>query len=273
MRMNWITRRNGPLLRAAQLIALGSACVFGQFGPPGPPPTATAGAPSDLTGYWVSVVAEDWRYRMLPPQKIEPQPRGGIFGGGIGVPVNAEGRRVAMAWDPAKDEAAGEQCKSYGAPNVMRVPGRLHITWQDDQTLKIETDAGKQTRLFHFTPSQESGGDWQGVSHANWEVLEGLQIPGLGRLNGISSEKTGSLKVVTTKLRPGYVRKNGIPYSASATLTEYYDVVTEPDGGTYLLITTSVEDPVYLVAPYQTTTHFRKQSDASGWSPSECTSR
>jgi hypothetical protein len=189
------------------------------------------------------------------------------------MPINAEARKVALAWDPAKDEAAGEQCKSYGAPNLMRVPGRLHITWQDDQTLKVETDAGTQTRLFHFMPAEAPGGDWQGVSQANWEIFEGLQIPGLGRLNGVGSEKTGSLKVVTTKLRPGYLRKNGIPYSANAVLTEYYDLATEPGGATYLLITSTVQDPTYLMAPYETTTHFKKQSDASGWNPSPCTSR
>jgi hypothetical protein len=266
-------RAVGLLLWAAAFVAMTGVNVMGQgFGPGGPPQSPKAGAPSDLTGYWVSVVVEDWRYRMLPPTKVKP-PAPGIFGGGIGVPVNPQGLKVALAWDPDKDEAAGEQCKSYGATNLMRVPGRLHITWQDDQTLKIETDAGTQTRLFHFGPTQDGGGDWQGVSHADWEALEGLQVPGLGRLSGIGSEKTGSLKVVTTKLKPGYLRKNGIPYSDKAVLTEYYDVVTEPDGATYLLITSTVEDPVYLMAPYQTTTHFRKQSDGSGWSPSRCTSR
>jgi hypothetical protein len=266
----------GVFSRLAAIVILASPGAFAQFGPGGPggpPPTAKAGAPSDLTGYWVSVVVEDWRYRMLPPKRIEPEPKGGLFGGGIGVPVNAEARKIAMAWDPAKDEKAGEQCRSYGAPNLMRVPGRLHIEWQDDQTLKVETDAGMQTRLFHFTPSKDAGGNWQGVSQANWEILEGLQIPGLGRLAGVGYEKTGSLKIVTTKLRPGYLRKNGVPYSANAVLTEYYDVVTEPDSATYLLITSTVEDPTYLVAPYQTTTHFKKQADASGWSPSPCTSR
>ncbi len=64
------------------------------------------------------------------------------------IPLNAEGRKVANAWDPAKDEAAGEQCKSYGAGNIMRTPGRIHITWQDDNTLKVEMDNGEQTRLF-----------------------------------------------------------------------------------------------------------------------------
>jgi hypothetical protein len=226
----------------------------------------------DLTGYWVSVVVEDWKYRMLPPSKLKLPPPG-IFGGGIGVPANAEAIKVAMAWDPAKDEAAGEQCRSYGAPNIMRVPGRIHITWQDEKTLKIETDAGKQTRLFHFGANASAGGDWQGVSQASWETVDSFQVPGLGPISGLGSEKTGSLKVVTAKLKPGYLRKNGIPYSDKAILTEYYDVATEPDGDNYLLITTTVDDPVYLMQPYLTTTHFKKQSDGSGWNPSPCTSR
>jgi hypothetical protein len=255
------------------MVALTSVHVLAQgFGPGGPPPSPKAGAPVDVTGYWVSVVVEDWKYRMLPPTKVKVPPPG-IFGGGIGVPVNPEALKVAMAWDPAKDEAAGEQCRSYGAANIMRVPGRIHITWQDEQTLKIETDAGMQTRSFHFGATQSGGGDWQGVSQASWEALEGFQIPGLGRLSGFGSEKTGSLKVVTAKLKAGYLRKNGIPYSANAVLTEYYDVAAEPDGDTYLLITSTVEDPVYLLQPYQTTTHFKKQSDASGWNPSPCTAR
>jgi hypothetical protein len=262
-------------LWAAAIAAFTGVSALAQGGPggrPGPPPSPKAGAPVDMTGYWVSVVVEDWKYRMLPPIKVKP-PKGGIFGGGIGVPLNPEGMKVALAWDPAKDEAASEQCKSYGAPNIMRVPGRIHITWQDEQTLKIETDAGMQTRLFHFGAARSGGGDWQGVSQANWEAWEGFQIPGLGRLTGFGSEQTGSLKVVTDKLKPGYLRKNGIPYSAAAVLTEYYDLATEPDGDTYLLITTTVEDPAYLLAPYMTTSQFKKQADAAGWSPAPCTAR
>src|SRR5262245_22865368 len=99
-----------------------------------------ATAIKDLTGYWVSVVAEHWHLRMLVP------PKGDV----TMLPVNAEARRIANAWDPAKDAAAGEACRSYGAPTIMRVPGRLHITWVDDNTLKIDTDAGTQTRLLHF---------------------------------------------------------------------------------------------------------------------------
>src|SRR5207253_5346462 len=126
------------------------------------PTTAKAASPTDFTGYWVSVVTEDWLYRMVTPAK----------GDYSSVPINPEGRKVADAWDPARDEAEGNQCKAYGAPGIMRVPGRLQITWQDDNTLKIETDSGRQTRLLHFGASSTGqGGDWQGVSVAEWEVV------------------------------------------------------------------------------------------------------
>ena len=105
-----------------------------------PPRTPRAAAPVDFTGYWVSVVTEDWRWRMVTPAR-------GDF---AGVPLNATARKIGQAWDPAKDEAEGNQCKAYGAAGIMRVPGRLHITWQDDTTLKIETDQGTQTRLLQF---------------------------------------------------------------------------------------------------------------------------
>lgn len=182
----------------------------------------------------------------------------------LGVPLNAEGRKVLQEWDPAKDEASGEQCKSYGAPNILRVPGRIHITWQDDQTLKLETDSGMQTRIFYFGTPQTQGGDWQGVSKASWDII----AVGRGQApNG------GSLKVVTTKLKPGYLRKNGVPYSANATLTEYFDRVMEPNGDVYLVVTTTVEDPTYLATPYETSVHFRKQADAAGWNPTPCSAK
>src|SRR5215472_4605788 len=124
-------------------------------------PTAKSAAPVDLTGYWVSVITEDWRYRMVTPAK----------GDYPSIPLNPEGRKVADAWDPAKDEAAGEQCKSYGAANIMRQPGRVHITWEDDAALRIDTDAGTQTRLLHFgsTPALGGAPSWQGNSTAQWE--------------------------------------------------------------------------------------------------------
>jgi hypothetical protein len=133
------------------------ASAPGQRGvPPQPPASPRAAAPVDLTGYWVSLITEDWRFRMVTP------PKGDV----TGVPLNAAARQVATAWDPASDEAAGEQCRAYGAAGIMRLPGRVHITWEDDQTLKLETDAGTQTRRFAFGSASSAGGDWQGVSVA-----------------------------------------------------------------------------------------------------------
>ena len=242
-----------------------SAQGRGGRGAPQLPSTAKAAAPIDITGYWVSVITEDWRYRMLTPPK-------GDF---VGLPLNPAARTAGNPWDPAKDEASGEQCRAYGAPGVMRLPGRIHVTWQDDQTLKLETDAGTQTRMLYFgTPQGEAGG-WQGISQASWEYLPApiVSTDG-GRTSGSRPDPSGgSLKVVTTKLKPGYLRKNGAPYSANATLTEYFDRLNEPNGDTYLMITIMVEDPTYLNTPYLASAHFKKQADASGWNPMPCAAR
>ena len=127
----------------------------------GPPPSPQAGAPIDLTGYWVSVVTEDWRYRMVTPAP----------GDYFSVPMTAAARKVADTWDPEKEEASGDQCKSYGAPAILRVPEHLHITWQDDHTLRMDTDAGKQTRVFHF-------GDWK--APAGPPTLQGDSVAAVG---------------------------------------------------------------------------------------------
>jgi hypothetical protein len=220
----------------------------------GPPRTPKDGAPIDLTGYWVAVVSEDWRFRMLTPAKGDYPDI---------TPLNDAGKKIADAWDPAKDEAAGEQCKGYGALNIMRIPTRLHITWANDTTLKLDTDAGTQTRLFRFAQAAPPAGppDWQGFSVAQWEG------PASGRGTG------GSLKVVTTRLRPGYLQKNGVPYSASASMTEYFDVVKEPNGDQWLVVKSVIEDPQFLNRSFIRSTHFRKQADAAGWNPTPCSAR
>ena len=223
-------------------------------------------APVDFTGYWVSVVTEDWRWRMVTP----------IKGDFAGIPLNDEGRKVGNAWDPAKDEREGNQCKAYGAPALMRIPGRLHITWQDDATLKIETDAGTQTRLLHFggKPTNPAQPSWQGFSGAQWEQPlrgSGAPAPGLGATR--EGARGRSLEVVTTQLRPGYLRKNGPPYSANTVLNEYFDLSKERNGDTWFVVTTIVEDPQYLGEPFVTSTNFKKIPDASGWKPTPCSAR
>jgi hypothetical protein len=180
-----------------------------------------------------------------------------------GVLLNPAARKIADAWDPAKDEAAGEQCRSYGAAALMSVPSRLHITWQGDQTLKIDSDAGEQSRTLYFDSADHPGGGWQGYSRASWEIAPA----------GRGAPPVGSLKVITTKLKPGYLRKNGVPYSANTTLTEYFDLAKEPNGDSYLVVTTTVEDPDYLLQPFLTSSHYRKQKDDSGWRPTPCSAK
>ena len=233
-------------------------------GPPAPARlpalSARAMTPIDLTGYWVSIVTEDWRFRMIVPDK----------GDYASVPLNPHGREVANTWDAAKDEADGNQCRSYGAAAIMRMPGRIHIYWQDDNTLRVDTDSGMQTRLLRFQSSAPPAGEatWQGNSVADWEGLKPAPFFMATQNTGPSAE--GYLKVITTNMRPGYLRKNGVPYSSDAVLEEYFDTFRELNGDQWLVVTTIVHDPTYLFQPFITSSHFKKLSTASGWDPTEC---
>ena len=249
------------------LFVLAVAPLFGQ--PPrlaAPKLSPREAAPIDLTGYWVSVVSEDWRWRMVTPAK-------GDF---AGIPFTPEGGRVGEMWDPAKDEASGDVCKAYGAATIMRLPGRLHITWQDDSTLKIETDTGQQTRLLRFSsqPPADVASSRQGYSAAHWEEPErgiGLPRPGFGATR--DGTKGRALEVSTTHLLAGYLRKNGFPVSANATVHEDFDLFTERNGQPWFVVTTIVQDPTYLQEPYVTSSNFKKEPDDTKWRPRPCSAR
>jgi hypothetical protein len=249
-----MVERRIKLVTAAAILVLLAApiyvCAQGRGARGGPPQTAKQAAPIDLTGYWVSLITEDWRWRMLTPPK----------GSYPSVPLNAEGKRIANAWDPAKDEAAGDQCKAYGAANIMRLPGRLHITWENDNTLRIDTDTGNQTRRFHFDAAQPGEPSLLGHSQATWQFGPGER----------GAARTGNLKVVTTNLRAGYIRKNGAPHSDKAVITEYIDLNTTPNGDQWMTITTRIDDPVYFSRPLINTTDFKKLPNANGWNPTPC---
>ena len=207
-------------------------------------PTPRAAAPADLTGQWVAYVTEDWRFRMITPPKGDYR----------GVPLTPDGRKLADAWDPAADQRTGVQCKAYGAGGIMRVPGRLRIAWQDDETLRVDTEAGTQTRLFRFAPPAAPAGapSWQGQSTARWDAA------------------ARALTVVTRNLRAGYLRRTGVPYGEQAVVTEHFDVAPHPGGGRLLVVTTIVEDPRHLARPFVVSTHFKQETDTSRWSPTPC---
>src|SRR5256885_10485073 len=193
-----------------------------------------ASAPVDMTGYWVALVTEDWRFRMIHPRKGDYQ----------AVPMTEQARKIANAWDPALDEASGDRCKAYGAAAIMRLPARFHITWQDDNTMQVESDSGMQKRLFHFHSPPSSPGEHtrQGYSTAQWQ--------------------SAALKIVTANLRSGYLRKNGIPYSENAVVTEYFDIAPHPSGGHVLVVTTIVDGPLYLQQPFIVSSRFKNEAHA-----------
>ena len=280
----------------------------GGRGPGATPQTAQAAATNDLTGYWMSVVTEDWRWLMAVPPK----------GNADSVPISPAGRAILDAWDPAKDEVDGNQCKGYGAGAISRLPTRVRVSWQDANTLKWETDQGMQTRLFRFGPAaveaEANPGprSWQGFSVAAWEptaggrgggllgagfggppggggapgpAAVGLPAPpatdgdaapaaGPAPAVGRGNAQNGWLKVDTTNLKSGYLRKNGLPYSEKTKVTEYFQPTQETYGVRYMIVTTIIEDPEYLAAPFITSSNYRKLPDTNnGWDPQPCSVR
>jgi hypothetical protein len=261
--------------------------------------TARAIAPFDLTGYWTAVVTEDWHVRMLTPAKGDfgsgvagtiENPGVGFVGAGPNpsaqgnIPYNVSGAQAAMRWDPAKDEAEGNACKAYGAPGIMRLPTHLHITWQDDNTLQLDADYGTQTRLFHFSPPATEGRlDYSNATFfparspkleppsATAPTAQGYSISQWTIMGGSGSyARGGHLKVVTSRLTPGYYWKNGMPYSANATLTEYFRTMELPDRSQWIRYTAIADDPDYLTQPWIVNYAFKKLPDGSRWSPTPC---
>jgi hypothetical protein len=245
---------------AAAVVMSWAAQLSAQFPPRGggPPPTPRASAPIDLIGVWVSIVNEDWRWRMITA------PRGDF----PGLPLSPAGRQIAMAWDPKTDGS----CQAFGAAAVMRMPTRVRISWADDATLKIETDNGQQTRLLHFGAGPgPSAPSLQGDSAADWQRTLPPNNPfGINFPGGPPPPPGGSLRVVTTNLSGGWLRRNGVPYSAKTTVTEFFDRFPVPDGSEWFVVTTQVVDPEYLLGPLVTSSHFRREPDASKWAPKPC---
>jgi hypothetical protein len=180
---------NALAVTVAVVIVLGAGVDItaqggrGRGGPPAPP--GRAGAPVDLTGTWVSVITEDWQWRMRTPVK----------GDTTSVPLNGQGVTVASSWEPSMDG----RCEAYGVGGIMRMPTRLKISWQDDLTLKIETDAGQQTRLLQFAKpgappvsGAATSRTLQGTSVAEWQRSGGAFDAFLERGAGACASAVGS---------------------------------------------------------------------------------
>ena len=241
---------------------------------------ARGAAPVDLTGYWVSLVTEDYIERMFPDSPRSGVPRGGAGGGGGrgggagggagGAGGGAGGGRGGGA--PAT-AASTDPCRVYGAGGSMRLPGRLNITWADDNTLKIDMDSGKQTRLLHFGVTQPPSAEktLQGYSIATWEAAAGGRGGG-GRGGGgggapaAAATRWGSLNVMTTNMSGGYLLTSRSAYSENATLTEYF--IRHSDFGTdYLSVVAIINDPA---GNHTTSSTFKKEPDGTRFNPTGC---
>lgn len=301
-------RRNSFLLSSLSFLLLAAVFAFGRTdvaaqrgaggqrgaGPAAAPQTARTRGPVDFTGTWVSMVTEDWRWRMVTPPKDQSA--------AASIPVNQEARRVAQSWDLEADNKGGNQCRAFGVGGINRQPGRLRISWQDDNTLKFEYDAGTQTRMLYFDRAAQPPAEktWQGFSRADWEGpgvgrgaapvgdnrVTGGGLPGAAGVPGGGGQglrggppprgqarinSGANLKIVTTNFREGYLRKNGIPYSEQAVITEYiHRLPTHPNGDNWLQVITIVEDPRYLTQPYYTSTNFRLEPNDTGFRPTPC---
>jgi hypothetical protein len=239
------------------LAAAFAVCLSG----PAAAQSARAEAPIDLAGYWVSVVTEDWPWRMHTPPK----------GDYASIPLNAEGERVANLWTEAQDGS----CLAFGAAAVLRMPTRVHITWQDDSTLKLETDNGQQTRLLRFDEAATSATaprSLQGTSVAEWQQSEVVRARGAE--GGEASARVDGgvwtpLKVTTTNLTAAWLRPNGVPVSENAVVTEYFDYFTEGDEQ-WFIVTTMVDDPQYLRERLVISSNFRREPNGAKWAPRPC---
>jgi hypothetical protein len=239
------------------------------------PATPRLAAQFDMTGHWVSIVSEDWIYRMLVGPK----------GDTGSIPVNDAAKQATAQWDPARDAGS---CKAYGVGGLIRRPGRLNIGWADDRTLRIDFDAGLQTRLLHFSERLPPSGYETSDQPSNFVVPANVGPPTLqgytvaawhrqGQSRGMGPMQShtvatqgGSLAAITQDMLPGYLQSNGVPYSSEAILHEYFDLVQTSDGIQYLIVTSIVDDPTFLTQPYVTTTPFKREKDGSKWDPTPC---
>lgn len=192
--------------------------------------TTAVHAQSFLNGDWVGTFHEDQPERGPGPE----------LGDYLGIPVNAAGRQYADSWDASRLTLPEHQCRAHVSPYIYRGPIRVRIT--------EEIDPGTQTviAIKHFLstyaqertiwldgrphPSEEAPHTWMGFSTGEWQ----------GRI----------LKVTTTHIKQGWHRRNGIPMSAKATMTEYF--IRHDTVLTQVSIT---EDPIFLSQPLVKTTN------------------
>ena len=88
-----------------------------------------------------------------------------------------------------------------------------------------------------------------------------LAVPNKGSLSQAASDMLREA---------GYAQRNGVPYSANAVVTEFFNRTNEPNGDSWLVVTTTIEDPQYLTARWTRSSHFKKLADGAAFIPQSC---
>ncbi len=219
-----------------------SAAVQAQMPFPGSNAGRVQSAPAiDFSGYWTGNMQEDGEERGAGPALVD-------YGG---VPVNQAGRLWALSYDPSRLTSRYHQCDGYVAPYSMRAIGNTRV-WE-------ERDPHLQTLIAIHWYSQTFEGH-----RVFW--MDGRPHPPAYAAHTYMGFSTGTfvgnaLRVETTHLKQGWLRRNGLPESDQTTLTEFF--VRHGDHITY---TSVIKDPVFLSEPLTKTTDFYRQpSDPGAW--------
>jgi hypothetical protein len=270
-------------------------------------PARTA-APVDITGTWASVVTEDWQWRFITPAKGDYtavpltaeankiaqawDPDADVKAGNQCKPFGAAAimrlpTRMQVSWTDDNtmklDWDLGTQSRlvyfdKTKQPGPRSLQGHAIGEW-------IDTGGGGGRGGGGGGGGRGGGGGapaapaaaaagapagGQGRGQAAPGAAAGAPPAGRGR-GAAAAARPGGLKIVTTNLAPQYLRMNGVPISENATVTEYFDTVPGVAGGEqWLIVRTTVEDPKYLSGPYIVSQQFKKEANASKWSPTPC---
>ena len=197
-------------------------CVFAASAP--------AFAQVDFTGEWAPRFYEDQPERVAGPE----------LGDYLGLPITDAARMRADTWNAAIQTLPEWQCRPHSADYIWRGPSNLHI-WKevDPVTREITAFHAEWLRsvdnVYYLDgrphPSPNAAHTWAGFATAKWE----------GNM----------LTVTVTHLKEGYVRRNGVPRSDLATVTEHWI-----RHGNWLTVVTIVNDPVYLSEPFIRSTDY-----------------
>ncbi len=190
-------------------------------------------AETDLTGYWSPIMHEDPIFRTAGPSLRDYS----------GLPINDAARAIADAWNPEDNYKPENQCEMHGAAYIMRSPLRFDLSYDDADTIsiKIELEMGRERKIYLDGRAREPG-------------------PATDMGHSVGQWDGDTLTVTTTHMRQKYIRRNGVPNSEEAVMTEHF-----VRHGNLLTIISIIEDPVFLTAPLVRSVSFNRRDDEFKW--------